>query len=390
MDETPERNTATAQGNTDDDAMSISDCDMSPSKRASWKRTRAHIKSIARKSTHAIRTRFGNLRTSPSSTDESEEKTVTFGSGDSQYSLSESQILDAAAEILLNRIDNQDFPRTTSLRCPCCGETLGCSHGHKMEYIPEELDLSFKVLLTNIFAEGVCITSEINHETRWTEQGRRATEAQPNQESSREPEKDKGSDEQQQPPPTPKRESKKRARSIEDDNAERAGAPASQRPRVTPKRPPPYKTRAATSGRKLTYAQRRQRFQDWENGIRPPSMFRLDEMVANHEAKQKEEEAAREAAEEERLEMISRAAMERHIVQDPVPDDMQAALQIPAYADRVQGVNAGNAETTDVPQTPASAWKFSRSLFNTVSQSVSRFVPRFGGASEDLEVPFGK
>jgi hypothetical protein len=125
-------------------------------------------------------------------------------------------------------------------------------------------------------------------------------------------------------------------------------------------------------------------------------MFRLDEAIAYHEAEEKEAAAARKAAEEaaenERLEMITRAAMERHAVLCSVPDNMGNSLEIPVYNEPDQDVETPPMpEGPEAPTTPgANSWGFPiRNLFSSVSHSMSRFVPRFRTVT-DQAVPFGK
>lgn len=396
----------TIMDDADNETFSVSDYSTSPLKKHSFKRTVATVKNALKKPSERLRQKFINLRKSPLLSNDSEEKIFHFGSThDTRYSLSESQILDAAAQILLDRMESDVFDLaglgSSSLRCPCCQDSLTCPQGHDFaSRVPEELNQSLNALLTTIFAESICTSSEAKDDALQTEQKRRAHDEQRSQETSENSKMAKANDETQ-PEATPKRKSKKRARSTDDDKAGPDDEPASQRPRLTPK-PTPYKRRTTTPRQKLTNAQLRQRASDWENGRRPPSIFRLDEAVAYHEAEKKEEAAAREAAaeaaEHERVEMITRAAMERHAVLGQVPDNMGNSLEIPIYNDPDQDVDTGDTgdtagvpDASEAPATPgSSSWGFNvRNLFSSVGHSMSRFVPRFRTVT-DQAVPFGK
>lgn len=400
MDQVP---TQFPMANMDEDAgdetFSTTNNSVSPLKRHSFKRTLATVKSALKKPTQSLRQRFGNLRRSRSLSNDSEEKLVTFTSAtNTEYSLTETEILDAAAEILLRRMESDTFDRpghaSSSMRCPCCHDSLACPQGHDLSsWVPSHVNESLNALLTTIFAEGVVASSEANEEAK----KRRTHERQRNQEQPDAPHTAKANG-QHQPEPIPHRKSKKRARSNDDDKAGPDGEPASQRPRLAPK-PTPYKRRTTTPRKRLTNAQIRQRVNDWEDGLRPPSMFRLDEAIAQHEAAEKEEAAARKAAEEaaenERLEMITRAAMERHAVLGQIPENMGNSLEIPIYNDPEQDVDTPLntprlPEAPEVPETPSSSWGFQiRNLFGSVGNSMSRFVPRFRTVT-DQAVPFGK
>ncbi|CRG92537.1 Titin [Talaromyces islandicus] len=382
----------------DDETLSPSNYSASPLKRHSFKRTLATVKSALKRPSESLRQRFSTIRRSPLLSNDSGERMFTFTStSNTQYALSENQILDAAAQILLDRMESDTIDRpgaaSSFLRCPCCQGSLACPQGHDLtSWVPNDINESMNALLTTIFAEGVCASSEVREETLRNEQKRRTQVRQRSQEQPEKPETAKENG-QKPPEPTPKPKSKKRVRSNDDDKAGPDGEPASQRPRLTPK-PTPYKRRTTAPRQRLTNAQIRQRANDWETGNRPPSMFRLDEAIAHHEAEEKEEAAARKAAEEaaenERLEMITRAAMERHAVLGQVPDNMGNSLEIPIYSDPDQDVETPRMpQAAEAPTTPSSSsWGFPiRNLFSSVSHSMSRFVPRFRTVT-DQAVPF--
>ncbi|KAH8695436.1 hypothetical protein BGW36DRAFT_202126 [Talaromyces proteolyticus] len=394
-----------------DDSPSLSDCGVTPCsppamKRGSFKRALINVKAVLKKPTESIRLRFKNLKKARTLKEDSRNKTITIADATgSQYSFTEDEILESAMNILLSRMDSDYFDNASSapaLRCPCCQGSLECPEGHDLaSWVPNDLKESMNALLTNFFAEGICNSSEEEEEAREADERRqfehqrqveekRMAEENLQSEIRKDKEKGQAKPKAKDAESLSKQKGKKRSRETNDHENHDDDQPISQRPRLTPANTP-YKRRATTTPRrKLTYAEIRQRTRDREEGNGPPSMFRLDQAIAHHEAQEKAEVAARQAAEEaaeaERIQKFSRAEMERHTVAGPIPENARNPLQIPIFRDETQ-----DSETPDMPDTPgSSSWGFQvRNILSSVSGSVRRFVPRFRNVT-DQAVPFGK
>jgi hypothetical protein len=395
----------------------------SPAKKRSVQKALATVKEALKKPRQLIKQRLNRLRNSsePSSGAQTTETTTTApqSSPSTDYSLAEDEILDAALEIILHRMEGDSFATnpfvSSSLRCPCCQDALKfeCPRNHDLQsWIPDEAKEKLNAVLTTMFAEGIATTLDEKENARRTETNHKTEQSR------------KAAPQKKKAELSSKKQGKKRAReSHEDDDHDEA--PSAQRPRLTSSAGrTPYnnnnnnkrRTTTTTPRRRLPYAEIRRRALEREQG-NSPSIFRLDQIVAQHDAQEKAQKAAEEAAEEERLLAISRAAMERHAVIGPVPENMRDSFEVPVFDDGHQDSDMSQApeiqeapefhethqahETNEAheaqvaheaaPETPSpSTWGFDlRNFFNSVSGSVRRFVPSFRNDTTQA-VPFGK
>ncbi|OKL63173.1 hypothetical protein UA08_01541 [Talaromyces atroroseus] len=391
----------------------------SPAKKRSVQKALATVKEALKKPRQLIKQRLNRLRNSSEPTEGPQTVAASKSFPSTDYSLAEDEILDAALEIVLHRMESDSFTTNpfmpSSIRCPCCRGALKfqCPENHDLQsWIPDEAKEAMNAVLTTMFAEGIVTASEEKENARRAE---RKPEAKTKHQIE---EPRKAAPQNKKVELSSKARGKKRAReSHEDDGPDEA--PRAQRPRLTSSagRTPFSKRRTATPHtatprRKLPYSEIRRRALEREQE-NAPSIFRLDEIVAQHEAREKAEKAAEEAAEAERLLAISRTAMERHAVMGPVPEEMRDSFEVPVFDDaprdshtteaheptenheaneEAHQVNEANQvnEASEAPETPSpNTWGFDiRNFFTSVTGSVRRFVPNFR-QERVRAVPFG-
>lgn len=377
----------------------------SPIKRHSIRKALITIKDALKKPSQSIRDRLHRLR-SPSATNGESSQTVTASESapETNYSLAEDEILDAALEILLHRMESDKFQHdpfvSSSFRCPCCQNALKleCPQGHNMQlWVPDDAKEAMNAVLTTLLAEGIIANSEEKENARRSQEEVEIKFARQVEDQRNTLPRTKKKTESSAKPSI-KQKGKKRARDSNDDDIHNDEAPKAQRPRLTSSaEQTSFKRRATTTTprRRLPFAEIRRRAMERELGNGPPSMFRLDEAIAQHEAQEKAEKATKvaveEAAEAERLQSITRAAMERHAILGPIPDHVQNTFEVPIFNDGLEDTEVTEVpETSQTPRTPNSnAWGFNiQNFFTSVTGSVRRLVPQLRN-STDQAVPFG-
>lgn len=303
---------------------------------------------------------------------------------ETNYSLAEDEILDAALKIVLRRqaTDGSAFD-AASIRCPCCEGVvkMECVLGHDVRcWMDKKTIMGLNSLLTGVCAEGILATAEAKANLpRAAKQAAKQAEAAAKAKAAQ-------LAEQQKEELSALQKGKKRALESNNDENITDGPPRAQRRRT---RPPPGQTprskrRTPTTnpGRSLSYLETvRQR----------ASVFQLDEAMSTLREQEQAEQAAREAADEEARNDITRKAMERHMILGAIPEDMQTSFQLPIYEDEDDMEDDGGNENENQPvETPTSNNWGIRSLFTSVTGSVRRRLVPFMRQAPDQAVPFGK
>ncbi|GAM39686.1 hypothetical protein TCE0_034r11431 [Talaromyces pinophilus] len=301
---------------------------------------------------------------------------------ETNYSLAEDEILDAALKIVLQRqaTDSSAFD-PASIRCPCCEGVvkMECVQGHDMRsWMSKETIMGLNGVLTNMCAEGILVTAEAKENLhRAAKEAEAAAKAKAAQLAK-----------QQKEELSARQKGKKRALESNNDENITDGPPRAQRRRT---RPPPGKTprskrRTPTTnpGRSLSYLETvRQR------ASAQSSVFQFDEAMSNLREQEQAEQAAREAADEEARNDITRRAMERHMILGPIPEDMQSSFQLPVYEDEDDMEDDEDNEDENRPvETPTSNNWGLRSLLTSVTGSVRRRLAPFMRQAPDQAVPF--
>lgn len=363
----------------------------SPAKKPSVKNAIKFCKDSLKESSSGLRRRFHKLKSRREPQGNPFETGVptmptdaeSYPAYETNYSLAEDEILDAALKIVLRRqITDGSKPWADSILCPCCSGVvkMECVRGHDMRsWVSNETIRQLNAVLINMCAEGILATAEAK-ENRLRAQKEVATAAQAAQ-----------LDEQPKKELSAKQKGKKRALESNNDENLTDGPPRAQRRRI---RPPPGQTprskrRTPTTnpGRSLSYLDTvRQRARGGERASAHSSMFHLDEAMTNFQEQEQAQQAAQEAAEEEARNAITRKAMERHMVLGPIPENMQSSFQIPVYEDIE---DEGHEDENQPVETPTSNNWGLRSLLSTVTGSVRRRLP-FVRQAPDQAVPFGK
>uniref|UniRef100_A0A093VGZ6 Glutamyl-tRNA reductase n=1 Tax=Talaromyces marneffei PM1 TaxID=1077442 RepID=A0A093VGZ6_TALMA len=304
---------------------------------------------------------------------------------ETNYSLAENEILDAALEIVLYRQNTDPFKSwAQSIRCPCCRGVvkMECVRGHDLHsWIPNEVTEELNAVLMHICAEGIVATVEAKEKRlRAGKDAEAAAKAKAAQLV-----------EQEKKEVSAKQKGKKRALESNNDENITDALPRAQRRRI---RPPPGQTprskrRIPTTnpGRTLTYAETvRQRAMERESSTAQSSIFQLDEAMTHLREQEQAKKAAQEAAEEEARNAITRKAMERHMVLGPIPENLQSSFQVPVYKDEYD-VEDDEEENRPVETPTSNNWGL-RSFFTTVTGSVRRRLIPFVRQAPDQAVPF--
>jgi hypothetical protein len=391
---------ATPQPDHNSDASSVSSLGSmssfgSPAKKPSVRNALSFFKQTLKESSSHLRRRFHKLKSRRETRKNPFETGVPIlptdidecSSFQTNYSLAEDEILDAALKIVLRRQNTDPFkPWAHSIRCPCCRGVvkMECVRGHDLRsWISNETIEKLNAVLMNICAEGIVATAEAKeNRLRAEKEAEAAAKVKAAQIA-----------EQQKKELSAKQKGKKRALESNNDENITDGPPRAQRRRI---RPPPGQTprskrRTPTTnpGRILTYAETvRQRAMDGERASAQSSIFQLDEAMTHLREQEHAEQAAQEAAEEEARNAITRKAMERHMVLGPIPENMQSSFQVPVYEDEFD-MEDGEDENQPVETPSSNNWGL-RSLLNSVTGSVRRRLVPFVRQTPDQAVPFGK
>ncbi|KAE8557211.1 hypothetical protein TMatcc_004654 [Talaromyces marneffei ATCC 18224] len=389
---------ATPQLYCDSDASSLTSLGSTPSydspaKKPSVRNALRFLKQVLKQSRSNLRSKFHTVksrrepRENPFETSTPTIETTIEGypTFETNYSLAENEILDAALEIVLYRQNTDPFKSwAQSIRCPCCRGVvkMECVRGHDLHsWIPNEVTEELNAVLMHICAEGIVATVEAKEKRlRAGKDAEAAAKAKAAQLV-----------EQEKKEVSAKQKGKKRALESNNDENITDALPRAQRRRI---RPPPGQTprskrRIPTTnpGRTLTYAETvRQRAMERESSTAQSSIFQLDEAMTHLREQEQAKKAAQEAAEEEARNAITRKAMERHMVLGPIPENLQSSFQVPVYKDEYD-VEDDEEENRPVETPTSNNWGL-RSFFTTVTGSVRRRLIPFVRQAPDQAVPF--